>query len=256
MPFGPTSAQQSFVENQPKGESRKMNSLSSRLILVSTIGALFLVPLYAHHGNQFLSKAMEINKAEVQLGETAMNKSQNTRVKDFADMIVRDHKEAMDKLKDLHEARIAGRSKTGSTTGSTTSGATNQTTRNSIDQQSGTDAPLTPEHKRVADRLASLSGANFDREFINEMVRGHREAIQLFEAQTHVHNTGGATRNQTGTTTGQQTARRKPTSGDQEYSRSDLNKDMDTVDFARDMLQTLRHHLEEAESLKRELQKR
>ena len=70
-----------------------MNSLSSRLILVSTIGALFLVPLYAHHGNQFLSKAMEINKAEVQLGETAMNKSQNTRVKDFADMIVRDHKE-------------------------------------------------------------------------------------------------------------------------------------------------------------------
>ena len=232
-----------------------MNSLSSRLILVSTIGALFLVPLYAHHGNQFLSKAMEINKAEVQLGETAMNKSQNTRVKDFADMIVRDHKEAMDKLKDLHEARIAGRSKTGSTTGSTTSGATNQTTRNSIDQQSGTDVPLTPEHKRVADRLASLSGANFDREFINEMVRGHREAIQLFEAQTHVHNTGGATRNQTGTTTGQQTARRKPTSGDQEYSRSDLNKDMDTVDFARDMLPTLRHHLEEAESLQRELQK-
>jgi len=210
MTFGPTSAQQSFVENQPKGESRKMNSLSSRLILVSTIGALFLVPLYAHHGNQFLSKAMEINKAEVQLGETAMNKSQNTRVKDFADMIVRDDKEAMDKLKDLHEARIAARSKTGSTTGSTTSGATNQTTRNSI--EGGTDVPLTPEHKRVADRLASLSGSNFDREFINEMVRGHRDAIQLFEAQTHVHNIDGATtRNQTGTTTGQQTARRKPT---------------------------------------------
>ena len=234
-----------------------MNSLSSRLILVSTIGALFLVPLYAHHGNQFLSKAMEINKAEMQLAEMAMNKSQNARVKDFADMIVRDHKEAMDKLKDLHEARIAGRSKTGSTTGSTTSGATNQTTRNSIDQQSGTDAPLTPEHKRVADRLASLSGANFDREFINEMVRGHREAIQLFEAQTHVHNTGGATtRNQPDTTSGQQTARQKPTSGDQKYSRSDLDKDMDTADFARDMLPTLRHHLEEAESIQRELQKR
>ena len=230
-----------------------MNSLSSRLILVSTIGALFLVPLYAHHGNQFLSKAMEINKAEMQLAEMAMNKSQNARVKDFADMIVRDHKEAMDKLRALHEARMAGQ--TGSTTGSSPSGATNRTTRNAI--QGGTDVPLTPEHKRVADRLASLSGANFDREFINEMVRGHREAIQLFEAQTHVHNTGGATtRNQPDTTSGQQTARQKPTLGDQKYSRSDLNKDTDTADFARDMLPTLRHHLEEAESIQRELQKR
>jgi len=43
-----------------------MNSLSSRLILVSTIGALFLVALYAHHGNQFLSKAMEMNKASIE----------------------------------------------------------------------------------------------------------------------------------------------------------------------------------------------
>ena len=60
---------------------------------------------------------MEMNKAEVQLGEMAMNKSQNSRVK-AADMIVRDHKQAMDKLRDLHEARMAGRSKTGSTTGS------------------------------------------------------------------------------------------------------------------------------------------
>jgi len=253
MTFGPTSAKQSFVENQPKGESRKMNSLSSRLILVSTIGALFLVPLYAHHGNQFLSKAMEMNKAEIQLGEMAMNKSQNPRVKDFADMIVRDDKEEMDKLRALHEARMAGRS--GSTTGSSPSGATNQTTKNAT--RGATDVPLTPEHKRVADRLASLSGANFDREFINEMVRGQREAIQFFEAQTHVHNTGGATtRNQPDTTTGQQTARQKPTSGDQKYSRSDLNKDMDTADFARDMLPTLRHHLEEAESIQKELQKR
>jgi predicted outer membrane protein len=85
-----------------------MNSLASRLILVCTIVTLILVPLYAHHGNQFLSKAMEMNAAEVQLGEMAMSKSQNPRVKDFADMLVRDHKQAMDKIRELREARATG----------------------------------------------------------------------------------------------------------------------------------------------------
>src|SRR5437870_13683171 len=119
-PFGPKSAQQSFVENQPKGESRKMNSLSSRLILVSTIGALFLVPLYAHHGNQFLSKAMEVNAAEVQLGQMAVNKTQNARVKDFAEMLVKDHNEALDKIRELREARMTTRATTDNTTGAST----------------------------------------------------------------------------------------------------------------------------------------
>ena len=219
-----------------------MNSLSSRLILVCTIATVFLMPLYAHHGNQFLSKAMEMNAAEVQLGEMAMNKSQNPRVKDFADMVVKDHKQAMEKMKELRDARATSRGKTDSTADS---------------RRSGTAVTLTPEHQRVASRLSSLSGNDFDREFINEMIREHSAEIRDFEAQTHAHSTGAATsRNQSDNTAGQQTARQKPSSGDQKYSQADLNKDMDTADFAREMLPTLRHHLEEAASIQKELQKR
>ncbi|HYR41615.1 MAG TPA: DUF4142 domain-containing protein [Terriglobia bacterium] len=227
-----------------------MNTLPSRIPLVCVIVALFLVPLYAHHGNQFLSKAMEVNAAEVRLGQMAVNKTQNPRVKDFAEMLVKDHNEALDKIRELREARTVTHANTETTTGA----STRDTERNS---RSAADVTLTPDHQRTANRLSSLSGTEFDREFINEMVRGHREAIRDFEAQSHVHGNGSVTGNQSGTTTGQQTARQKPTaSGHSHYSHADLTRDVDTADFAIDTLPTLRHHLEEAEAIQRELQRR
>ena len=64
-----------------------MNSFASRTIIVSMIAAALVVPLYAHHGTQFLSRAMEMNRAEVHLGEMAMTKAQDSRVKDLAQML-------------------------------------------------------------------------------------------------------------------------------------------------------------------------
>ena len=227
-----------------------MNTLPSRITLVCVIVALFLLPLYAHHGNLFLSKAMETNAAEVRLGQMAVNKTQNPRVKDFAEMLVKDHNEALDKIRGLRTGRLTTRI----TTDNTTSASTRDLDRN---PRSAADITLTPDDQRTANRLSSLSGTDFDREFINEMVRGHRAAIRDFEAQSHVHGNGSVTRNQTGTTTGQETTRQKPTSSDHPYySQADLTRDVDTADFARDILPTLRHHLEEAEAIQRELQRR
>jgi len=226
-----------------------MNTLSSRLMLVSMLVALFLVPLYAHHGNQFLSRAMEMNAAEVMLGEMAMNKTHNARVKDFAQMLVDDHKQAMDKIMELRDAR----------TTTNVSGTTDKTGKTADLHRNAADVPLTAEHQRTDQRLSALSGADFDREFINEMVRGHREAIRVFEAQTNVHGNGAITRNQKDTTATRQTARQKPSDADNtpdnsRYSSSDLLRDLDTSDLAREMLPTLHHHLEQAESIQRELQ--
>src|SRR5438105_12863650 len=227
-----------------------MNTLPSRVTLICVIVTLLLVPLYAHHGNLFLSKAMEVNADEVRLGQMAVNKTQNPRVKDFAEMLVKDHNEALDKIKELRTARM-----TTSIISDTTHGASpHDSDRN---PRSAADVTLSPDDQRTANRLSSLYGTDFDREFINEMVRGHRAAIRDFEAQSHVHGNGSVTRNQTGTTTGQQTARQKPTSSDHpNYSQADLTRDVDTADFARDTLPTLRHHLEEAEAIQRELQRR
>src|SRR3989442_7196135 len=139
-----------------------MNTLPSRITLVCVIVALFLGPLYAHHGNLFLSKALEVNAAEVRLGQMAVNKTQNPRVRDFAEMLVKDHNEALEKIRELREARTSTRATTDNTTA-----ATRDTERNS---RSAADVTLTPEHQRTANRLSSLSGTEVDREFINEMV--------------------------------------------------------------------------------------
>jgi len=226
-----------------------MNTLSSRFTLVSILVALFLVPLYAHHGNQFLSKAMEMNAAEVQVGEMAMNKTQNARVKDFAQMLVNDHEQALEKIMELRDTRTI----------ISVSGTTDNTRTSADTHRNAADVPLMAEHQRTYQRLSSLSGADFDREFINEMVRGHREAIRVFEAQTNVHGNGTISRNQKDTTATQQTARQKPGDSDNasdksKYSSADLGRDLDTSDFANEMLPTLRHHLEQAEAIQRELQ--
>src|SRR5262249_37926424 len=142
-------------------------------MFVSLIAAALIVPLYAHHGNQFLSKAMEMNQAEEKIGALAVQKAQNPRVKDYAQMLVKDHSESLDKIRQLRDARLAD------TTSAKTTGNTN--IKNAADVQ------LNAQHQGALDKLSGLSGADFDREFIIIMVNDHREAIRIFDAQTRVH---------------------------------------------------------------------
>ena len=219
-----------------------MNNFTFRTVVTSMVLAVFLVPLYAHHGNQFLSKAMESNTFEVRLAEMAVNKTQNNRVKEFAQMIIRDHTQAIDQMKKLRDARMAD-------SVSSKGQVDTKTTKNTPDVQ------LTPEHQRTLDRLASLSGADFDREFMDVMVRDHRQDIRDLEAQSRAHGNVISSNPQKSTGTGQATTRNKPAAADpKNYSHSELNRDLDTAEFAASMLPMLRQHLDQAEAIQRELQ--
>jgi predicted outer membrane protein len=225
-----------------EGGFSDMNNFTFRTMLTSMVLAMFLVPLYAHHGNQFLSKAMESNTFEVRLGEMAVNKTQNNQVKEFAQMIVRDHTQAIDQMKKLRDARMAD-------SVSSKGQVDTKTTKNTPDVQ------LTPEHQRTLDKLASLSGADFDREFMDMMVRDHRENIRDFEAHSRAHGNVISSNPQKSTGAGQATTRNKPAAADpKNYSHSELNRDLDTAEFAASMLPTLRQHLDQAEAIQRELQ--
>jgi len=218
-----------------------MNKLTFRTMVVSMVLAMFLIPLYAHHGNQFLSKAMQSSIAEVRLAEMAVSKTQNSRIKDFAQMIIQDHTQAIDQMKKLRDARMAD-------SVSSKGELDTKTTKNPPDVQ------LTPEQQRTAERLASLSGADFDREFMDVTVRNHREDIRDFEAQSRAHGNVVNTSPQK-STSGQAPTHNKPTAADQKnYSHSELSRDLDTAEFAASMLPTLRQHLEQAEAIQRELQ--
>src|SRR5438552_18262039 len=127
-----------------------MNSLSSRVMLISVVMALFLMPLYAHHGNQFLSVAMEMNAAEVRLGEMAINKSRNATVKAFAEMLVKDHNDGLNKLMELRSARTITRATYGTL-------VADQGVRGLANiHRNAADIPLTNEDQSIAERLSLL----------------------------------------------------------------------------------------------------
>jgi len=41
-----------------------------------------------------------------------------------------------------------------------------------------------PEHKAMHDQLATLSGAEFDRAYVRDMVAGHRKAVDAFTMES------------------------------------------------------------------------
>ena len=106
----------------------------------------------AADARRFAEQAMMANKAEVKLGELAIQRAQSSAVKDFAQMMVRDHTKG---LNDLKEA-VKGQG---------------------VEEPSQLDA----KHQALYDRLSKLSGAEFDRQYMTAMVEGHREVQDLLD---------------------------------------------------------------------------
>jgi putative membrane protein len=101
----------------------------------------------------FLTEAIQINLAEISVGNLAEKNGGSEDVKSFGKMLIEDH--------------------TASNTKAT-----------SLAQANGITPPTEPnaEEKKMHDELAKLSGTEFDREFAKAMVKGHEDAIAKFEA--------------------------------------------------------------------------
>jgi predicted outer membrane protein len=166
----------------------------------------------------FLSKAIEINMAEVELGKLAAKRAQNPRVKSYADMLVKDHSAALTKLQKMHTGEVT----------------------------------LSSEHQSLKTKLNGLNGAQFDREYMDAMVTGHREAVRLFEQQIGAGGTPGSTlgRPSPGTSTTTTTPGREPTGTPSSSARTSSNNVNDT---ARELLPTIKKHLGEGEQIQKSL---
>jgi putative membrane protein len=105
----------------------------------------------------FVMEAAHGGMAEVALGRLAGEKASNDRVKQFGQRMVTDHSKANDELKTLAQTK-------------------------SITIPADLDA----KHKATQDRLSKLSGAEFDRAYIQEMVADHQKSVADFrkEAQS------------------------------------------------------------------------
>ena len=134
---------------------------------------------------KFVTEALKHGMAEVELGKLASEKASNDQVKQFGKRMADDHGKANEELQ-------------------------------KIAQDKGITAPseLDAKHRRLHDRLSKMSGAEFDRAYMGEMVKDHRNDVKEFQ---------------------------------REASRA---KDPDVKGYASKTLPTLQEHLKQAETVR------
>jgi putative membrane protein len=109
----------------------------------------------------FIQDQLEDGQAEVHLGKLASERATHPQVKQFAQMMVRDHQMAGDELRQVATA------------------ANVQVT-----------PPAEPDgdHKNAQEELAKLSGNEFDRKYMDKMVDEHEEAVSELEKKADAEN--------------------------------------------------------------------
>jgi putative membrane protein len=103
----------------------------------------------------FVKKAAEGGMAEVELGNLAKEKASSSEVKQFGERMVTDHSKANEQLK-------------------------------SIASEKGVTLPTTLDAKDQAtkERLSKLSGEQFDRAYMNDMVKDHTKDVSEFKKES------------------------------------------------------------------------
>lgn len=106
-------------------------------------------------GKTFITKAIQGNLAEVQMGQLAQERSQNSDVKAFGQQLVTDHKAANSKA-------------------------------TAVANDMGVTPPEEPSKKQQADyeKLAKLPGDAFDKQFVRHMVMDHKKDISEYKADS------------------------------------------------------------------------
>ncbi|WP_413175979.1 DUF4142 domain-containing protein [Anabaena azotica] len=120
-----------------------------------------LIPMQLTQNNvnqsdqQFITKVAQGNLAEIELGRLAEQKAESNEVKEFGRRMVADHTQFNQELQDLAN-------------------------------QKGANFPsdIGKENKRIKTNLEKLSGADFDKAYIQQMVADHNKDIALYRRQS------------------------------------------------------------------------
>ena len=107
-----------------------------------------------HPDRKFFKKAAQGGMAEVALGQMAADKAESDAVKNFGQRMVTDHGKTNQELKDLAASE----------------GVTLPTEMNA-------------KAKALQKELSGLSGAEFDKAYMNEMLKDHKKDISAFKRE-------------------------------------------------------------------------
>jgi putative membrane protein len=137
--------------------------MNTRLIYCAALAGLFSVSVpialadtdkdaAGTQDQKFVDKAWNINTAEIRLGKIAQSNASNDDVREFGRQMVKDHQKLNDDLKNAAEQE-------------------GDTLPSDLDQQ----------HTDLYTRLSNLSGSDFDKAYMDAMIKGHTKAIAAFE---------------------------------------------------------------------------
>jgi putative membrane protein len=103
-------------------------------------------------GSKFAVSAADAGMMEVQLATLALSKASSGKVKDFAQMMLDDHTKANDELKVLA-------------------------------QQKNITLPtsLGDKHQKKYNEMSGKTGADFEKEYCDLMVKDHKEVLEMFK---------------------------------------------------------------------------
>ena len=132
-------------------------SLVAAALVALTGPAAAQIQLVNEANREFVSKAATGGTAEVELGRVATQRAVRPSVRSFAERMVADHGRA--------NAELAA-----------------------LARRKGLEVPtaLEPSQQAMRDRLSGLSGPDFDRAYMSEIVRDHTEDIALFERAAEI----------------------------------------------------------------------
>src|SRR5262245_26415784 len=104
---------------------------------------------------EFVMKASAAGLAEVNAGRVAAKRASSAQAKEFAERVVKDHAKANKELLALADKKRYKVART-----------------------------MDAKHRETFDKLIRLSGADFDREYVEGQVKEHEKAVALFEKQS------------------------------------------------------------------------
>ncbi|AMN44096.1 DUF4142 domain-containing protein [Rhodoplanes sp. Z2-YC6860] len=136
---------------------KRVSVVTAALVLSATAAMAQEKP-----GQEFLTKAIQGNLAEVSMGELAQKNGQSGQVKTFGEMLQTDHTESNKKATDA--ARTLG-----------------------------ITPPTEPTAKQKADHdeLAKLTGPSFDKKFAEHMVMDHKKDIAEYQTAAKKQDAAG-----------------------------------------------------------------
>jgi len=126
---------------------------TSMLLSIGSVGAADKAKS-DHPDWEFFKDAAQGGMAEVTLGQMATNRAENEAVKSFAERMVIDHGKAIQELKDL-----------------------------AVTESVTLPTEMSKDAKALQKKLSGLSGAEFDKAYMEEMLKDHKKDITAFKEQ-------------------------------------------------------------------------